>query len=80
MLLGEHSAILLTLLSYHLSLRSLFCLFLRGRFTQVLQYADTFVNIGQPLNIYSRNKKWTKFSGKKYKQDKVKGLLGQNRS
>ena len=33
-----HSAILLTSLSYHMSLRCLFCLFLRGRFTQVLLY------------------------------------------
>ena len=32
MLQGEHSAILSTSLSYHLSLRSLFCLFLSGRF------------------------------------------------
>ena len=29
-------------LSYHLSLRSLFCLFLSGRFTQVLLYLDMF--------------------------------------
>ena len=29
-------------LSYHLSLRSLFCLFLRGRFTQVLLYLCFF--------------------------------------
>ena len=29
---------LLSLLSYHLSLRSLFCLILSGRFTQVLLY------------------------------------------
>ena len=39
MLQGEHSAILLTIISslnYHLSLRSLFCLFLSGRFMQVL--------------------------------------------
>ena len=28
-------------LSYHLSLRSLFCLFLGGRFTQVLLYCVT---------------------------------------
>ena len=28
------------LLSYHLSLRSLFCLFLSARFTQVLLYVD----------------------------------------
>ena len=28
-------------LSYHLSLRSLFCLFLSGRFTQVLLYLKT---------------------------------------
>ena len=34
----EHSAILLTSLSYKLSLRPLFCLFLSGRFTQVLLY------------------------------------------
>ena len=32
MLQGEHSAILLTFI-YNLSLRSLFCLFLSGRFT-----------------------------------------------
>ena len=37
MLHGEHSAILSTfIISYHLSLRSLFCLFLSGPFTQVL--------------------------------------------
>ena len=36
MLQGKHSAILQPSLSYHLSLRSLFCLFLSGRFTQVL--------------------------------------------
>ena len=37
MLQGEHSAILFQpSLSYYLSLRSLFCLFLNGHFTQVL--------------------------------------------
>ena len=38
MLQREHSAILLPSLSYQLSLRPLFCLFLSGRFTQVLPY------------------------------------------
>ena len=37
-MLREHSAILSTFLSYHLSLRSLFCLFLNGHFTQALLY------------------------------------------
>ena len=41
MLKGEHLAIL----SYHLSLRYLFCLFLSGRFTQVLLYvAEPLIN------------------------------------
>ena len=35
---SKHYAILSTPLSYHLSLRSLFCLFLSGCFTQVLLY------------------------------------------
>ena len=35
---GEHSAILSTSLSYHLALRSVFCLFLSDRFTQGLPY------------------------------------------
>ena len=45
MLQGEHSAILSTfiILSYHLSLRYLFCLFLSGHFTQVLQYIKMFL-------------------------------------
>ena len=30
-------------LNYHLSLRSLFCLFLSDRFTQVLLYVTTFI-------------------------------------
>ena len=39
MLQGEHSAILSTfILSYHLLLRSLFCLFWSDRFTQVLLF------------------------------------------
>ena len=38
MLRVEHSAILLTFISNQLSLRSLFCLSLSGRFTQVLLY------------------------------------------
>ena len=38
MLQGEHSAIHLTFIKLHLLLRSLFCLFLSGRFTQVLLY------------------------------------------
>ena len=40
----ELSAIVLTFISYHLSLRSLFCLFLSGLFTQVLLY-HVFENI-----------------------------------
>ena len=40
MLQGEHSAILSTSLSYQLLLRSLFCLFLSGGFTQVLLYVS----------------------------------------
>ena len=39
MLQGEHSAILLTFLSYHLKLRVLFCLFLSGCLRQYLLYA-----------------------------------------
>ena len=35
------------LLSYHLSLRPLFCLFLSGRFTQILLYSKTCLK--QPL-------------------------------
>ena len=35
---GEHSTILSTFIKLPLSLRSLFCLFLSGRFTQVLLY------------------------------------------
>ena len=38
MLQREHSAIFRPSLSYYLSLRSLFCLFLSGRFTQDLLY------------------------------------------
>ena len=38
MLQGEHSAILSTFIKLHLPFRSLFCLFLSGRFTQVLLY------------------------------------------
>ena len=38
---GEHSAILLPSVRYHLSLRSLFCLFLSDRFTQVLLYSSS---------------------------------------
>ena len=38
MLQREHSAILLTFIKLPLSLRSLFCLFLSGNFTQVLLY------------------------------------------
>ena len=37
----QNAAILCPSLSYHLSLRSLFCLFLSGRFTQVLLYIQT---------------------------------------
>ena len=48
MLQGEHSAILQPSLSYHLSLRYLFCLFLTGRFTQVLLY-----RIQKGLRYYS---------------------------
>ena len=50
MLQGELSALLLILtfcitflLSYHLSLRSLFGLFLSGRFTQVLLYFTSYL-------------------------------------
>ena len=32
-------------LSYHLSLRSFFCLFLSGRFTQVLLYSISTINL-----------------------------------
>ena len=38
MLQWEHSAIFQPSLSYHLSLRSMFCLFLSDRLRQVLQY------------------------------------------
>ena len=38
----EHSAILSTSLSYHLSLRPLFCLFLSGRFTFRIVKKKTF--------------------------------------
>ena len=38
MLQGEHSAILRPALSYHIALRPLFCLFLRGRLRQVSPY------------------------------------------
>ena len=34
-------------LSYHLSLRSLFCPFMSGRFTQVLLYACIFIELDQ---------------------------------
>ena len=40
MLQGEHSLILSTSLSYHLSLRPLFCLFLSNRLRQVLLYLN----------------------------------------
>ena len=38
-------------LSYHLSLRSLFCLFLSGHFTQVLLYANLYLMLdsGSPM-------------------------------
>ena len=39
----EHSAILRPSVSYHLSLKSLFCLFLSDRFTQVLLYVKRTV-------------------------------------
>ena len=45
MLQGEHSAMLLTFISYLLSLRSLFCLFLSGRFAQVLLYIHVWEGI-----------------------------------
>ena len=38
MLQGEHSAILSTFIKLPFVIRSLFCLFLRGHFTQVLLY------------------------------------------
>ena len=38
MLQGEHSAILSTFIKLQFVIRSLFCLFLSGRFTQVLLY------------------------------------------
>ena len=41
MLQGEHSAILLTFMA----LRSLFCLFLSGRFTQVLLYMKLLLGL-----------------------------------
>ena len=43
LLQGEHSAILRPSLSYHLSFRSLFCLFLSGHFTQVLLYLKELI-------------------------------------
>ena len=53
---GEHSAILLTSLSYHLSLRSLFCLLLSGRFTQVLLYlSDVMLAFIQVNKLLERN-------------------------
>ena len=39
MLQGEHSAILLTSIKLPFVIKTLFCLFLRGRFTQVLLYS-----------------------------------------
>ena len=45
MLQGEHSVILSTPLSYHLSLRSLFCLLLSGCFTQVLLYCISLESV-----------------------------------
>ena len=39
------------LLSYHLSLRSLFCLFLNGCFTQVLFYVCNLAKFG-PIFMY----------------------------
>ena len=44
---GEHPVILMAFIKlhlYHLSLRSLFCLFLSGRLTQVLLYASEYDN------------------------------------
>ena len=41
----QNSAILRPSLSYTLSLRSLFCLFLSGRFTQVLLYLKCLKNV-----------------------------------
>ena len=52
MLQGEHSAILLTFIKYHLLLRPLLCLFLSDRFTQVLLYLKVVllqVVLGRPL-------------------------------
>ena len=43
----EHSAILSTALSYHLSLRVLFCLTLIGRLRQVLLYTISIPNINE---------------------------------
>ena len=49
MLQGEHSAILFTFINLHWSLRSLFCLFLSSRFTQVL----LILNQGSKFKIVS---------------------------
>ena len=49
-----HSAILSTALSYHLQLRSLICLSLSGRFTQVLLYINfiqTYLSARKPWII-----------------------------
>ena len=43
MLQGEHSAILLTFIKLPFVIKILFCLFLSGRFTQVLLYLNFFI-------------------------------------
>ena len=53
---GEHSAILMTFIKLPLSLKSLFCLFLSGHFTQALLYIKT-----SPTD--DKNENWTKLGG-----------------
>ena len=57
MLHAEHSAILSTFikLHVHLSFRSLFCLFLSGRFTQVLPQVFFFLSIPKCKWIFQKS-------------------------
>ena len=61
MLQGEHSAILLTFSKPHLSLRSLFCLFWSGHFTQVLLYT-ILVDLEKSSCIGQAHLKWSCYS------------------
>ena len=60
MLHGEHSAILSTFIKLPFVIRSLFCLFLSGLFTQVLVYViNTKISCAVSLAYHMKNKRLT---------------------